>query len=135
MLAYDLSLRWNFGMNWTYSTGAPFSSPISFYMYNGEEVPVYGQKNNDRLPDYHRMDISATFKLNKNPEKRFKHSVSFSVFNLYGRKNSLFVNYNKTESSDGDFEIPSNLLENNRTTSHFYLFRFTPSIAYNFKFL
>lgn len=135
MVAYDISLRWNVGLNWTYSTGAPFSSPVSFYWYNGEEVPVYGQKNNDRMPDYHRLDMSATFKLNKNPEKRFQHSVSFSVFNLYGRKNSLFVNYNKMENGDGDLHIPSNLLDGNRVTSHFYMFQFTPSIAYNFKFL
>lgn len=135
MVAYDISLRWNVGLNWTYSTGAPFSSPVSFYWYNGEEVPVYGQKNNDRMPDYHRLDMSATFKLNKNQEKRFQHSVSFSVFNLYGRKNSLFVNYNKVENGDGDLQIPSNLLDGNRVTSHFYMFQFTPSIAYNFKFL
>jgi hypothetical protein len=135
MVAYDISLRWNVGLNWTYSTGAPFSSPVSFYWYNGEEVPVYGQKNNDRLPDYHRLDMSATFKLNKNPEKRFQHSVSFSVYNLYGRKNSLFVNYNKVEDSDGELHIPSNLQDANRVTSHFYMFQFTPSIAYNFKFL
>jgi outer membrane cobalamin receptor len=135
MVAYDISLRWNVGLNWTYSTGAPFSSPVSFYWYNGEEVPVYGQKNNDRLPDYHRLDMSATFKLNKNPEKRFQHSISFSVYNLYGRKNSLFVNYNKVEDSDGELHIPSNLQDANRVTSHFYMFQFTPSIAYNFKFL
>jgi hypothetical protein len=135
MVAYDISLRWNVGLNWTYSTGAPFSSPVSFYKYNGEEVPVYGQKNNDRLPDYHRLDMSATFKLNKNPEKRFQHSVSCSVYNLYGRKNSLFVNYNKIVNSQGDIQIPANLLDGNRVTSHFYMFQFTPSIAYNFKFL
>ncbi|WP_333820646.1 TonB-dependent receptor [Ohtaekwangia sp.] len=135
MVSYDLSLRWNLGMNWVYSTGSPFSSPVSFYQYNGEEVPVYGQKNNDRLPDYHRLDLSATVKLNKNPEKRFRHSLSFSIFNVYGRKNALFVNYNKTENSNGDFKIPADASDGNRVTSQYYLFRFTPSIAYNFKWL
>ncbi|HEY9046047.1 MAG TPA: TonB-dependent receptor [Ohtaekwangia sp.] len=135
MVAYDLSLRWNLGMNWVYSTGSPFSSPVSFYQYNGEEVPIYGQKNNDRLPDYHRLDLSATVKLNKNPEKRFRHSLSFSIFNVYGRKNALFVNYNKTENSNGDFKIPSDVSDGNRVTSQYYLFRFTPSIAYNFRWL
>lgn len=134
MLAYDITLRWNVGMNWIYATGAPFSSPTSFYTYNGEEIPIYGQKNNDRLPDYHRLDLSATLKLNKNPEKKFKHSISFSIFNVYGRKNALFINYNKTETSDGTFKVPSNLMNSNRTTSQFYLFRFTPSFSYNFKF-
>jgi hypothetical protein len=135
MAAYDFSLRWNVGVNWNYSTGSPYSSPVSFYNYNGEEIPIYGQKNNARLPDYHRMDLSATFKLNKNPEKKFRHSVSFSIFNVYGRKNILFVNYNKTEDQNGKLKIPSNLLDNNRVTSQYYLFRFTPSFSYNFKFL
>jgi outer membrane cobalamin receptor len=135
MLAYDITLRWNLGMNWNYSTGAPFSSPVSFFSYNGQEVPIYGQKNNDRLPAYHRMDLSATLKLNKNPEKKFHHSLTFSIFNLYGRKNALFINYNKMELSDNSFKIPSNLLDANRQTSQFYLFQVTPSLSYNFKWL
>jgi hypothetical protein len=135
MFAYDINLRWNVGMNWNYATGSTYSSPVSFYHYNGEEVPVYGQKNNARLPDYHRLDLSATFKLNKNPEKKYRHSISFSIFNIYGRKNILFVNYNKIENGDGDFKIPANLADNNRVTSQSYLFRFTPSFSYNFKFL
>jgi outer membrane receptor for ferrienterochelin and colicin len=133
MLAYDITLRWNLGMDWNYSTGAPFSSPSSFYSYLGQEVPIYGQKNNDRLPAYHRLDVSATLKLNKNPEKKFHHSLTFSIFNLYGRKNALFINYNKTELSDGTFKIPSNLLDASRQTSQFYLFNVTPSLSYNFK--
>ena len=133
MLAYDITLRWNVGVNWNFSTGAPFSSPVSFYSINGLETPIYGQKNNDRLPDYHRMDVSATVKLNKNPEKKFHHSLTFSIYNFYGRKNALYVNYNKTELTDGSFKIPSNLLDANRATSQFYLFGFTPSISYNFK--
>jgi hypothetical protein len=135
VLSYDLSLRWNIGMNWIYYTGAPFSAPTSFYSYNGLEVPVYGQKNNARLPDYHRMDISATFRLNRNPEKRFRHSLALSIYNAYGRRNALFVNFNKTQEADGSFRIPANLLEANRVTSQYYLLQFTPSFSYIFKFL
>lgn len=135
MLSYDITLRWNIGTTWMYSTGAPFSSPISFYHYNGEEVPIYGQKNNDRLPDYHRLDVSATFKLNKNEEKRYRHSISFSMFNAYGRKNALFINYNKEQTETNEFKIPADLSNATRTTSQFYLFRFMPSFTYNFKFI
>lgn len=135
VLAYDATLRWNFGLNWNFSTGAPFTSPIGFYSFNGQEVPLYGQKNNDRLPNYHRLDVSATVRLNKNPEKKFHHSLTFSIYNLYGRKNALFINYNKTEVSPGSFSIPSNLLDAYRTTSQYYLFSVVPSISYNFKWL
>jgi CarboxypepD_reg-like domain/TonB-dependent Receptor Plug Domain len=133
MLTYDISLRWNVGMNWNYLTGAPFSSPVGFYTFNGQEVPIYDQKNNDRLPDYHRLDISATYKLNKNPENKFRHSLSFSIYNFYGRKNTLFINYNKTGVDSRTFRVPANVQDADRVISQFYLFQFTPSVAYNFK--
>jgi hypothetical protein len=132
-LSYDLNLRWMVGVNWNYFTGAPFSSPVSFYNYNGLEVPIYGQKNNDRYPTYHRLDASATVKLNKNLEKKYQHSLTFSIYNVYGRKNSVFINFNKTEVSERDFKIPSNLLVSDRAISQFYLFQFTPALSYNFK--
>ena len=135
VLSYDISVRWNLGANWNFSTGAPFTSPIGFYSFNGQEVPLYGQKNNDRLPAYHRLDVSATLMLNKNPEKKFHHSLTFSIYNLYGRKNAMFINYNKVEVSAGNFSIPSNLLESYRQTSQYYLFSVVPSISYNFKWL
>ncbi|HEX8039995.1 MAG TPA: TonB-dependent receptor, partial [Chryseosolibacter sp.] len=135
MALYDVSDRWKLGANWNYSTGSPYSAPVSFYAYNGEEVPVYGQKNNARLPEYHRLDVSATYRLNRNPENKFVHNLSFSVFNLYGRKNPLFVNYGKIEIADGSLRIPTDLSNAERVTSQFYLFGFTPSVCYNFKWL
>jgi hypothetical protein len=135
MAAYDLTLRWNIGMNWIYYTGSPYSAPISFYQYNGEEVPVYGQKNNARLPNYHRLDLSATFRLNKNPDNKVIHTLAFSIFNVYGRKNPLFINYNKSETAEGDLKISQDVVNPERVTSQFYLFRFAPSISYNFKWL
>ncbi len=135
MLAYDISARWNLGVNWNYYTGAPFSSPTGFYSYQGKEVPIYGEKNNDRLPDYHRMDIAATLKLNKNPENKFRHSFTFSIYNFYARKNTLFINYNKQLQPDGSLKVPSNLQDSNQVISQSYLFQFTPSVSYNFKLL
>ncbi len=132
-LAYDITLRWTIGMNWTFLTGAPYSAPVSFYSYNGLEVPIYGQKNNARLPDYHRLDISGTLRLNKSMEKKFQHNITFSIYNFYGRKNALYVNYNKTQLGVTDFKIPTNLLESEQAISQFYLFQFTPSVSYNFK--
>lgn len=132
---YDLSSRWKLGANWNYSTGSPYSSPVSFYTFNGEEIPVYGQKNNARLPDYHRLDVSGTYRLNKNPDNKFIHNLSFSIFNFYGRKNALFINYNKVEDAEGSLKIPTDLTDPQRVTSQYYLFRFTPSVSYNFKWL
>ena len=131
-LSYDFGPRWKASLNWNYYTGAPFSAPVSFFQVNGLEVPVFGSTNNDRLPDYHRMDISATRKLNRRPHQRFQHDLSFSIFNLYGRKNLLFINFNKTEEA-GNFKIPANLLDAERVSSQLFLFGFIPSVTYNFK--
>ncbi|MEX2235498.1 MAG: TonB-dependent receptor [Cyclobacteriaceae bacterium] len=133
--SYGITTRWKLGANWNYLTGAPYSSPVSFYSYNGSEIPVYGQKNNTRLPDYHRLDVSGTYRLNKNPDNKFTHNLTFSIFNLYARKNALFVNYNKTETADGSFKIPADLTDPNRVTSQYYLYSFAPSVSYNFKWL
>jgi hypothetical protein len=132
-IAYDITTRWTMGASWNFLSGAPYSSPVSFYQYNGLEVPIYDQKNNDRLPSYHRLDLTASLKLNKNPGQKFKHDLTFSVFNLYGRKNPLFVNFNKEEQAYRDFKVPANLLESERALSQFYLFQFTPSVSYNFR--
>ncbi len=130
---YDLNLRWQVGMNWSYFTGAPFSAPISFYKFNDQEVPVYGQKNNERLPDYQRLDLSASLRLNKNVSNRFRHDLSFSIYNFFGRKNPIFINYNKTPVGDNRYDVPINLLEKTRAPSQVFLFQFIPSITYNFK--
>jgi hypothetical protein len=52
--------RWDIAANWFYMTGSAFTSPTGFMQYNGYVVPIYGVKNNDRYPDYHRLDISVS---------------------------------------------------------------------------
>jgi hypothetical protein len=130
--SYDANARWNLGLNWNYLTGSPYSAPSGFYYFNGQEVPVYAERNNARLPHYHRLDVSGTYRLNKNPENDFRHSITFSIYNFYGRKNALFINYHKTQVNEREFKIPANLLDPDRAISQFYLFQFTPAITYNF---
>jgi hypothetical protein len=134
VLNFMATSRWNFGLNWIFTSGAPFSTPTSFFNFDGQEVPVYAEKHNSRLPAYHRMDISATLKLNKNPANRYQHDLTFSIYNLYGRRNPVFINFNKVQTSADQFRIPANLFVNNRTTSSTYLIWFMPSVSYNFRF-
>ena len=102
--------------------------------YDGQEAPVYGLKNNDRFPDYHRLDVSATFKLNKDPVK-FEHALIVSIYNLYGRRNPVFINFNKTMDGEENIVIPGNLFGARRIASQTYYYGFIPSVAYYFKFL
>ena len=133
-LYYDIGLRVTLASNFTYTSGLPFSSPTSFYIYDDIEVPVYNRKNNDRFPAYHRLDISAKFILNKNLEKNFRHSLTLSVYNVYARENPVFINFNKSINENGGFEVPTNLLDATRITSKTFIYRLTPSISYQFRF-
>lgn len=107
-LLWKLSQRFDLSANWIYMTGAPFTSATGFFEYNGYVVPVYGEKNNDRFPDYHRLDLSMTFRLNK-PDKKFRHNLVLSLYNAYGRSNPFSVSFNKIMDDKGNFVVPSDL--------------------------
>jgi hypothetical protein len=112
-----------------------FSSPTAFYSYMGYTIPFYKSVNNDKLPDYHRLDISATLKLNKNETAKFQHEFIFSVYNLYGRRNVISVNFNKIETSDNQYVVPTNYLyEHTITPTSIAVSGFVPAIAYSLTF-
>ncbi|MBN2669817.1 MAG: TonB-dependent receptor [Bacteroidales bacterium] len=134
-LSYQLSERWQIMANWVYATGAAITSPIDFYTYNNQTLPLYGSINNDRLPDYHRLDLAINWQMNKHRDKRFQHLLNFSIFNLYNRKNAVGISHNKIKTGDNTFEIPSNLYEDtDLVTTQTYLLGFMPSLTYRFKF-
>jgi hypothetical protein len=106
--SYRTGRHWEYSANWIFLSGSAVSTPVAFYRYNGYTVPVYGEKHNDRLPEYHRLDVAVTYWFNK-PGNRFQHSLVFSVYNLYGRNNPFSVNFNKIMDDNGKFYIPANL--------------------------
>lgn len=133
-LSYDNYKRWLICLNWIYHSGLPVTTPVGFYNYNGVSVPVYGEKNNDRLPDYHRLDLSVMLRLSK-PERRFQHSLSLNIFNLYSRKNPFSVNFSKFDDGNGNFLIPSDTEGNYELVpTQTSVSGIIPSINYKFRF-
>ncbi|MEO0334280.1 MAG: hypothetical protein AAF223_21850, partial [Bacteroidota bacterium] len=65
---YDTDSRWDFSFNWIYGSGRPVTYPSGRYYQNGLVVTDYSTRNANRLPDYHRLDVSATL----NPKKDAK---------------------------------------------------------------
>ncbi len=108
ILAYQITGRLKGAVAWLFQSGAPITTPTGFYTYNGYTVPIFGAKNNSRLPDYHRMDITISYNLTK-PEKRFSQQIILSVYNAYGRRNPFALSFNKMMDDNGNFYIPSNL--------------------------
>lgn len=91
--------RWNFGATWVYSTGKPYTAPIGGYQLtlldgNSLDYVHVGEKNAFRLPAYHRMDLSATYNFYLGNSKA---NVGLSLFNLYGRKNIWYKEFEVVE--------------------------------------
>ncbi|MBM3435183.1 MAG: hypothetical protein FJY07_03070 [Bacteroidetes bacterium] len=131
-LSYNFTRKINLSANWIYYTGSAITTPVGFYEFNGSAVPLYGDKNNDRLPDYHRLDLALTWTINK-PERKFQHSLAFGIYNFYNRHNPVSFNFNKIE--DGNkFYVPANLYGTAEiVTTQTYLLGIMPSITYKFK--
>lgn len=131
---YTITNRWDISANWIYSSGAPFTTPSGYFYYQGYQVPYYEKRNNDRLPDYHRLDISTRIQLNRSGSDS-EHILQLSVFNIYGRKNPFNITFNKIVDENGNIVVPadySQIPELEKTMM--YMFGAIPSISYQFKF-
>lgn len=87
--SYDLK-DWTFSATWIYATGRPFTEPIGVEeeeILDGQrtiERIVLGFKNGSRLPAYHCLDISASYRF---PLFGTQSIIGATIFNLYGREN------------------------------------------------
>ncbi len=114
--------KWRFSTTWVYGSGKPYTAPESQYqidLLDGREFTYIsvGEKNGERLPAYHRMDIAAHYLFEIG---NVKMDAGFSVFNLYNRTNIWYRQFDLQE-------LP--MLINDVT----YLGA-TPNISLNFSF-
>lgn len=119
---YELSKKWDFSANFIFQTGLPTTYPTAQYQYEGLTIPVYSPRNSNRLPDYHRLDISATYTPQKKRKSNYTSSWNFGIYNLYGRKNAVSLNFRNNEDTG------------NNEAVRLSLFGIVPSVTYNFKF-
>ena len=122
--SYRINDRMTIAGNWVYFTGTPVTLPVGRFDFQGGVVPLYSDRNAERMPDYHRMDLSLTLREKHKPHKRWRGEWNFSVYNLYGRKNAWAINF------VGDDDLNPYFKEAEKT----YLFSVVPSITYNIKF-
>ncbi|AZB25883.1 MULTISPECIES: TonB-dependent receptor [Chryseobacterium] len=118
---YQLNPKWTLSGLFLYSTGNAVTFPIGKYELNGQTIFQYNSRNADRMPAYHRMDLSATYEPESN--KRFRGSWTFGIYNLYGRQNAYTITFEDNPNNPGTTRAMQ--------TS---LFRWVPNITYNFKF-
>jgi hypothetical protein len=121
---YEITTRFSVGGAWVYATGSPATWPIGRAVYGNVIYPLYTGRNQYRLPDYHRLDLSVTLKPKRSLKNRmWQGEWNFSVYNAYNRHNAWAIKFMPDEENP------------NRTIAQkVYLFSFVPSVTYNFKF-
>ena len=78
--------------------GKPFAYPDGFYAFNGSLITNYSQRNLDRLPAYHRLDIGFVYITRRSAEQK-KYSVwNISFYNVYMRDNAYSIYFNKANN-------------------------------------
>lgn len=121
-VSYELNKKWTFNSNFVYQTGQPTNYPVGQFDFQGLTVPYYGLRNEERLPDYHRVDLSATLTPKKNSTRKVKGEWVFSLYNAYNRQNAASVNFRRNEDTGANEAV--------RTS----IFGIVPAVTYNFKF-
>ena len=99
------TIHHSFGFTFAYNTGRPFSSPSGLFQLDNKKYPVYETRNNDRIADYHRLDFSWTVTNPSLKVKRWEGSWTFTVYNLYGRKNPYSVFFKSTPAGIKAYEL------------------------------
>lgn len=130
---HNFGERLSLSGTFVFTTGRPFTVPVGRYIYNGKPTPVYGDRNNDRVPSYHRADIGLTLRNKVKEGKKFKSSWNFSVYNVYGRENPYIVNFEQVTVEDPN--TGENVAVDNKTQAvQIALFKIIPAITWNFSF-
>lgn len=115
--SWQVSKKWVLSANWVYHTGNAVTFPAGKYIVmNDRLVYYYTERNGYRMPAYHRLDVAATLQLRNS-------ALHFGVYNAYGRENAYSIYFRESKENPDYTEAVQ-----------VTLFRFVPSITYNFNF-
>ena len=100
---YRFSRIHSFSSTIKYSTGRPITYPVAKYRFRERELIHYSNRNEYRIPDYFRWDVSVNIEGNLKKKKLFRDSISLSIYNLTGRDNiySIFFVSDETKRVKG----------------------------------
>ncbi|MBC7843661.1 MAG: TonB-dependent receptor [Gemmatimonadaceae bacterium] len=111
-----LGPKWTVGATFAFATGLPTTFPTARYLLDGLLVTEYGSRNGGRLPNYHRLDLSATRKYRRG-------ELQFGVLNAYNRFNAQSLRFRQRTNNA--------LVTEAVQTS---IFGIVPSVSYAFHF-
>ncbi|MFT5570069.1 MAG: hypothetical protein ACI9RP_002120 [Cyclobacteriaceae bacterium] len=117
----ELSRRHYFTGIFTYQTGRPVTIPLSAFNVENTTVAFFSSRNQFRIPDYHRLDLAFVIDGNHKKNKFGEGSWTFSVYNVYSRRNPFTVFF---QSQDGGLPRPFQLS---------IIGTILPSVSYNIR--
>jgi hypothetical protein len=117
----ELNNKWSVSGVFVYNTGNAVTFPTGKYSLGSQTIYQYAKRNANRMPAYHRLDLSVTYE-NKRSNK-MESSWNFSLYNVYGRENAYRISFEDDPLDNTKTQIIQTAL-----------FRWVPSITYNFKF-
>lgn len=130
-LNFEGDLYNKISFNFVGQSGRPYTIANGVYKQQNVTIPIYLNRNNARLPTYHRLDFAWTIAYSKDPKRRFKGDWVFTVYNIYGRKNPFNIYYAQRNGTvDGSVFLGSPLGAYELTALRGTLV----SLSYNFRF-
>ncbi len=115
---YRLGKRVTLNGNFTYSTGRPITAPTSSYSIGQlRSLADYSRRNQFRIPDFHRLDISLTVGRGFKKARKYKSEWNFAIYNVYGRRNAYSIFFDESSNAN-----------------KLSILGMFPSISYNFNF-
>ena len=128
---YEINERWSLSSTFTLITGTPITFPTSRLEQQGYTIPHNGNidRNNTRIPVYHRLDVGATLKGRKRPGKKWYGEWVFSVYNLYNQRNPFAIYFRSEEGRPMPLDAATT-----EAVKLSVIGSFIPSVSYNFKF-
>jgi hypothetical protein len=118
---YKLSPAWTLNATWIFYSGQALTAPSAKYQMIDNYVYYYAERNGYRAPNYHRLDIGATW-TKKIWKGRLTREWTFGIYNLYNRYNPYLINYEDNHDGQGT------------KANQYSLFGIVPSVALNLKF-
>ncbi|MBU2940656.1 TonB-dependent receptor [Lacinutrix sp. C3R15] len=120
--SYYVNKKWTLNTNFLLQTGQPVTYPNGQYEYNGITIPSYANRNEFRLPTYHRLDLSANYTPKLEKQKNWQSYWVFGVYNIYNRRNAASISFSENRNTGENEAV------------RLSIFGIVPAVSYNFKF-
>lgn len=118
--------KWSLSSTFIYQTGHAVTLPVAATpgQFLFETRLLYGDRNNGRMPAYHRLDLGASKELITRHGRRAQ--LNFGLYNAYNRANPLYFDFKTSGGRDG---VPQEVKTKQRS-----LIPILPYISYTLNF-